>query len=130
MSNVSSATILPADFLCRGQAVRDPAPLAARLAEQFRKQNQEVLSSIQVDIATRYDGSHVNLEVTTGTTIGAVPLRAPTSGRNEFGLVVRPRYEWPGLGAMLGEMGWKIIPQPLALPNLPRSERKVPPWVL
>jgi hypothetical protein len=128
--NDSSTTILPADFLCRGQGARDPAPLAARLAEQFRKQNHEVLSAIRVDIGTRYDGSQVSLEVTTGMTIGAVPLRSPTSGRTEFGLVVRPRYEWPGLGAMLGEMGWKIIPHPLALPNLPRSERKVPPWVL
>jgi hypothetical protein len=31
---------------------------------------------------------------------------------------------------MLGMMGWKVLPAPLPLPNLPRSERKVPPWVL
>jgi 5-methylcytosine-specific restriction endonuclease McrBC regulatory subunit McrC len=31
---------------------------------------------------------------------------------------------------MLGDMGWRIIPAPLALPMLPRSERKIPAWVL
>lgn len=31
---------------------------------------------------------------------------------------------------MLAEMGWRIVPQPLSLPLLPRSDRKIPPWVL
>ncbi len=31
---------------------------------------------------------------------------------------------------MLADMGWRVIPSPLGLPLLPRSERKVPPWVL
>jgi hypothetical protein len=31
---------------------------------------------------------------------------------------------------MLAEMGWLIIPFPLRLPLMKRSERRVPPWVL
>lgn len=31
---------------------------------------------------------------------------------------------------MLGDMGWRVTPSPLAMPMLPRSERKIPPWVL
>jgi hypothetical protein len=126
----SSTTLLPTDFLLRGQAARDPAALAARLGEQFRLQNREVLDLVGVSVQTRFDGTHVGLEVTSGTTVGAIPLQSPTSGRAELGLVIRPRYDWLGLGAMLGQMGWKVLPAPLALSNLPRSERRVPPWVL
>ena len=31
---------------------------------------------------------------------------------------------------MLAEMGWRVSPTPLRLPLLPRSERRVPAWVL
>lgn len=31
---------------------------------------------------------------------------------------------------MLGSTGWKVLPEPLPLPLLPRSDRKIPPWVL
>ena len=126
----SSTVTLPAEFLFRGPVPRDPAPLASRLADQFRLQNQEVLSRLGVSVGVHYDGCQVALNITTSTVVGAVPLRAPTSGQTEFGLVVQPRYEWSGLGPMLAEMGWRIIPAPLPLPNLPRSERKIPPWVL
>jgi hypothetical protein len=45
-------------------------------------------------------------------------------------MIIKPRFDWQGLGPMLGDMGWRVIPQPLALPMLPRSDRKIPPWVL
>jgi 5-methylcytosine-specific restriction endonuclease McrBC regulatory subunit McrC len=44
--------------------------------------------------------------------------------------VVRPRFDWPGIGPILGATGWRVIPSPLSMPMLPRSERRVPPWVL
>jgi hypothetical protein len=59
-----------------------------------------------------------------------VPLVSPLSGRQDFGLVVQPRFPWAGIGPMLAEMGWLISPTPLRLPLLKRSERRVPPWVL
>ncbi len=59
-----------------------------------------------------------------------MPLLSPTSGRPDYGLIIKPRFGWQGIGPMLGAMGWKILPEPLPLPLLPRSDRKVPPWVL
>jgi 5-methylcytosine-specific restriction endonuclease McrBC regulatory subunit McrC len=70
------------------------------------------------------------LPIDSGSTIGAVPLVSPISGRRDFGLVVQPRFPWKGIGPMLAEMGWLISPTPLKLPLLKRSERRVPPWVL
>ncbi len=59
-----------------------------------------------------------------------MPLLSPTSGRPDYGLIIKPRFGWQGIGPMLGAMGWKILPEPLPVPLLPRSDRKVPPWVL
>ncbi|MCI0616767.1 hypothetical protein L0244_27625, partial [bacterium] len=65
-----------------------------------------------------------------GTKIGALPLLSPTSGKPDYGLIIKPRFDWSGIGPMLAVMGWRVIPSPLKLPLLPRSERKIPPWVL
>src|SRR5579871_1561010 len=81
----SSTTSVPANLLLRGQAARDPAALIARLAGQLREQNRPALARLGVDVQARYDGSEVRLEVSAGTTIGAVPLRSPLSGRTELG---------------------------------------------
>ncbi|MDO8431751.1 MAG: hypothetical protein Q7S58_05000 [Candidatus Binatus sp.] len=70
------------------------------------------------------------MDIRAGTCIGAIPLISPTSGRHDYGLVVRPRFDWPGIGPILGATGWRVIPAPLSMPLLPRSERRVPPWVL
>ena len=71
---------------------------------------------------------YVTLEA--GNVVGAIPLFSPTSGMLDYGLVIQPRFPWPGIGPMLAEMGWRIAPTPLKLPLLKRSERKVPPWVI
>jgi hypothetical protein len=100
------------------------------LAHQFIGQNAGLLGNLGIVIEPRYDGTAVELVFRTGTRIGAIPLLSPTTGKPDYGLVVKPRFEWPGLGAMLGLMGWRVIPVPLPLPLLPWSERKIPPWVL
>jgi hypothetical protein len=100
------------------------------VAKQFIAQNRGLLCDFGVVIEPEYDGSQVELLVKTGTQIGAIPLLSPTTGRPDYGLVIKPRFEWAGLGPMLGVMGWRILPTPLRLPLLPRSDRKVPPWVL
>jgi hypothetical protein len=109
---------------------RDPQSQAARLAEQFVAQNRVPLSLLDVTIERDYDGNDVFLSVTTGSSVGAVPLRSPTSARPDYGLVVQPRFPWAGIGPMLAEMGWRIVPSPLRLPLLKRSERRVPAWVI
>ncbi len=77
-----------------------------------------------------YDGSDVRLLIESSSAVGAIPLISPFTARPDYGLIVQPRFPWPGIGPMLAEMGWLISPTPLRLPLLKRSERRVPPWVL
>lgn len=128
----SSSLRIPAHLLIRGgvSSVRDPNPHAARLGRQFIKQNSGLLADFKVDAALNYDGINVDIELKSGTCIGAFPLMSPTSGRPDYGLVIRPRFNWSGLGPMLATMGWKTLPTPLRLPPIPGTERKVPSWVL
>ncbi|MBM7865550.1 hypothetical protein GTO89_01990 [Heliobacterium gestii] len=126
----SSAVRLSADFLLRGGAPRDPQPMTARLAHQFVRINQGLLRNFGITADVGYDGREVELRLQTGSRVGAIPLLSPTSGKPDYGLVVQPRFDWPGIGPMLARMGWRVIPEPLRLPMLPRSDRKVPPWVL
>jgi 5-methylcytosine-specific restriction endonuclease McrBC regulatory subunit McrC len=125
-----STVRLPAALLQRGPLPRDPNPQAARLARQFIDRNRGVLANVGVSVEPYYDGNSVELTFRTQTRVGAVPLLSPTTGKPDYGLVIKPRFPWPGLGAMLGVMGWRIVPTPLRLPLLPRSERKLPAWVL
>lgn len=107
-----------------------PAEQAARLTEQFIKQNAPILQLMQTRIERDYDGNDVLLNVYSGNAVGAVPLVSPFTAKPDFGLVIQPRFPWTGIGPMLGQMGWRIAPTPLRLPLLKRSERRVPPWVL
>ncbi|MDP9236235.1 MAG: hypothetical protein M3P30_02365 [Chloroflexota bacterium] len=126
----TSTTRIAGSALLPGSASRDPNPQIARLCSQFIAANRTTLSHIDAEIDQQYDGSRVELVVRTHTKVGAVSLISPTTGRHDYGLVVKPRFEWSGLGPMLSDMGWRVIPSPLALPLLPRSDRKIPPWVL
>jgi hypothetical protein len=129
MADCSTAHF-PAQFLLRGQTSRDPSTQIARLADQFIQQNRARFRELDLSVGARYDGTSVTLVVQTGIKVGAVPLISPTSGDSEYGFVVRPRFAWTGVGEILGATGWRVVPAPLRLPLLPRSERKIPPWVL
>jgi len=129
-ANDSTVTRLPASFLLRTSQPRDPSSQIARLADQLVKLNLDSLRQLDVNIEPHYRNSSIELDIHTNTRIGAIPLISPTSGRHDYGLVVRPRFDWPGIGPILGATGWRIIPTPLAMHSLPRSERRVPPWVL
>lgn len=121
---------IPAATFIKGNAPRSPEGMAARLAHQFLRQNQGILRDFGIEGRVNYDGSSVDVHFQTGGHVGAIPLLSPTSGRSDYGLVIKPRFGWQGIGPMLGAMGWKILPTPLRLPLLPRSDRKIPPWVL
>ena len=92
--------------------------------------NQSVFHQLDLVVEPHYRNSTVELDIHAATRVGAIPLISPTTGRHDYGLVVRPRFDWPGIGPILGATGWRVIPAPLSLPLLPRSERRVPPWVL
>ena len=121
---------IPAVMLVRGDIPRNAQGLAARLAHQFLNQNHGILRDFAIEGNVNYDGSEVFIQLHAGGQAGALPLLSPTSGRPDYGLVIKPRFGWQGIGPMLGAMGWKVIPVPLRLPLLPRSDRKIPPWVL
>jgi 5-methylcytosine-specific restriction endonuclease McrBC regulatory subunit McrC len=108
----------------------DSQAQAARLADQFITQNRPFLDLVDVSIRQDYDGSDARLLIESRSAVGAIPLLSPFSSKPDYGLVVQPRFPWPGIGAMLAEMGWLVSPTPLRLPLLRRSERRVPPWVL
>ncbi|MGQ9824822.1 MAG: hypothetical protein ACUVSK_07470 [Desulfotomaculales bacterium] len=114
----SSTAHLPATFLLKGQILREPQSQAARLANQFIQQNRGILQNFNICANLDYDGHSVDVIFQAGTKIGAIPLLSPTSGRPDYGLIIRPRFDWPGIGSMLGKMGWRVIPSLLQLPLL------------
>ena len=126
----SSMARLPAVSFLKGNLPREPQSQAARLAKQFIRQNQGILRNFGITAGLDYDGSSVDVILKAGTKVGAIPLLSPTSGRPDHGLIIKPRFDWPGIGSMLGKMGWRVIPSLLQLPLLPRSDRKIPQWVL
>lgn len=126
----STTTRVSTNFLMSGQSPRDPNSQLGRLADQFAEQNRARLQLLDADVRVTYDGSSVELGVTTRGRIGAISLVSPTSARSEFGLIVKPRFGWPGIGPILGASGWRVAPSLLNSPSLPRSERRIPPWVL
>lgn len=101
-----------------------------RLVEQLLAQNRPLFDVMGLRASSEFDGRRVYLTIESSSAVGAVPFLSPISGRMDFGLVVQPRFPWPGLGPMLGQMGWRVAPRPLRLPLLRRSERRVPPWVI
>src|ERR1019366_9045895 len=52
----------------------DPQAQAARLADQFIKQNSPIFQLLQVDIHRDYDGTDVLLNIESHSAVGAVPL--------------------------------------------------------
>jgi len=124
LHSVSAANLFP--------AVKDrfPQKTQARLAEQLVMQNRALFEKLAVKAQCTFDGDRVFLRLESGSAVGAVPLVSPLSGRFDFGMVIQPRFPWTGIGPMLGQMGWRVVPKPLRLPLLRRSERRVPPWVI
>lgn len=121
---------VPAHFLMRDDKSRNPESQVARLSNQFIRDNRGLLKDYGVSVDSKFDGQSVSLSFKTTNYIGALPLLSPTSGKPDYGLIIKPRFDWAGLGPMLSIMGWKIVPTPLRLPLIPGTERKVPPWVL
>lgn len=104
--------------------------LAARLAHQFVSLNRDVLALADTEPRVEFDGANVSIAFTSSTTICSLPLRSPTSGRLEWALTVTPRFAWKGVGVMLSQMGWRVVPTIARLPTLPRSDESIPRWVI
>jgi hypothetical protein len=99
-------------------------------ADSFFRFNEEALSALDVTAEARSDSSGFAIQLRPGGRTGAVPLRSGQTGQVAGGVVVQPRFGWPGVGRVLVETGWPALPQFHALPMVPGSGREVPPWVL
>ncbi len=126
--NDTSVTRIDAGILARpgfGDASRD-----AKLAHQFIERNAKTFAQFSINVRVDFDGKNVSVVFQSGAQIGAFPLISPVTGKSEIALIVRPRFGWTGLGRVLGISGFKIVPQVLSLPLLPKTEREIPDWIL
>jgi McrBC 5-methylcytosine restriction system component len=118
--------------------VVDPAPYIAALREPgwgpyldtFLSRNHAAIHALGLEprIVPGRDG--VRLELLPGMRAGAIPLRSAVTGLVTGGVIVRPRFGWPGVGQVLARTGWGSGPEFLDQPLVPGSGREVPPWVL
>ncbi len=96
----------------------------------FIQANEQALARLdcRADVAGGPEGAVVRIKP--GGHTGAVPLRSAQTQSVVGGLVIRPRFEWAGVGRVLHETGWVAAPEFLDLPLVPGSGREIPPWVL
>jgi hypothetical protein len=103
---------------------------AERQAEHLMTANRGLLRDLDLVASVARRGGQTGLSIAAGSQVGAIPLMSPVSGRPDLGLVVEPRFAWTSAGDVMASTGSKVVPSLLALPAVPRSERRVPPWVL
>lgn len=109
---------------------RDFPAVAARLGAQFVASNRSRFDQLSVRAELVHSGFEPRLLLRSSHAVGSVGLISPTTGRDDISLVVRPRFSWPSVGSVLSDCGMRVLPQLLASPQLPYSEREVPRWVL
>lgn len=100
-----------------------------RWFEPFVDANRAMLASLDIRVQPELRGP-LAVKLTTGSRIGAVPLVTPSTRRVVAGLMVSPRFQWSGLGAVLGATGFTTEPTIGSFPLVPGSAREVPSWVL
>ena len=123
---------------CGAPVVVDPGPYIAAAREPgwgayldgFLARNRPALQTLGLEPCVVAGRDGVRLELHPGLRAGAIPLRSAVSGQVAGGVVVSPRFGWPGVGRILAATGWGSGPEFLNLPLVPGSGREVPPWVL
>lgn len=109
---------------------RDPSVAAERRAEAFIRANRGILRDFAIEPDVRRTDGRPVVRFRTSARAGAIPLVSPVSGRPDLGLVVEPRFQWSSVGEVMAATGMRVTPELLPLPELPQSERRIPPWVL
>jgi hypothetical protein len=123
---------------CGAPIVVDPAPYIAATREPgwgayldgFLTRNRMAIQSLGLEPRVVAGRDGVRLELQPGLRAGAIPLQSPVTGQVGGGIVISPRFGWPGVGRVLSATGWGSGPEFLSLPLVPGSGREVPPWVL
>ena len=96
----------------------------------FIRANEQALARLDCRVAVAGGPEGAVVRIKPGGHTGAVPLRSAQTQSVVGGLVIRPRFEWAGVGRVLHETGWAAAPGFLDLPLVPGSGREIPPWVL
>lgn len=123
---------------CGAPLVVDPAPYITPAREPgwgtyldaFLSRNRVALNALHVEPQIVSGRNGIRLELQPGLRAGAIPLRSAVSGQVAGGVVISPRFGWPGVGQVLSATGWGSGPEFLSFPLVPGSGREVPPWVL
>ncbi|MCC6152106.1 MAG: hypothetical protein IT461_17795 [Planctomycetes bacterium] len=99
-------------------------------SDAFLRFNEAAFQELSLEPAMKAGREGPALQLIPAGRAGAVPLRSPQTGQVVAGVVVKPRFGWSGVGAVLNEIGWHAAPRFCALPLVPGSGREVPPWVI
>ncbi len=99
-------------------------------AEPFIRLNRAALAALDARFEVAAASGGTSVRILPGGRVGAVPLRSAQTGHVAGGVIVKPRFDWAGIGQILVETGWAASPEFLELPLVPGSGREVPPWVL
>jgi hypothetical protein len=108
----------------------DPAGAAERRAESLLNINRGVLRDFRIESDLRRQNGQPVIIFRTSSSVGALPLLSPVTGRPDFGLFIEPRFPWTSIGEVLSTTGFRVVPRLLPLPELPYSDRRIPQWVL
>lgn len=129
-SERSSLTIPAGAFILKHPG-RGAEPLEIELAESFVRFNQSRLDLFGCTAKTVIsEERQVSVRINTGICIGALPLKAPNSGKLELGLCITPKSGWGGLGVLLSDTQTLIEPQLPRIGVLPKSDAQTPTWVI
>ncbi len=126
----NQTSYLSTEFLSKHVNARNEDKITAKLCKQFLSINESTFRKLNVEPEIYYSGDALKLKLSAHAKIGAIPLLSPITHKNEYSLIIKPRFGWQGVGPILSTTGWKILPDILNLPQLKISERRVPPWVL
>lgn len=100
-----------------------------RWVEPFLDANRDQLRRMDFRIDVAFAGE-LCVKLQPGNKIGAVPLASPATRKIVAGLVVHPRFEWGGLGDVMGRIGFAVEPRIGGGRLVPGSAREVPPWLV
>ena len=127
----STNTFLNTDFLVSKKIdPRQKSNMAARLFKQFENMNRSTFHFFGIKLRHDFNGEDFKLNINSSINIGSAPLLSPITNKHDFSLIVKPRYEWNGIGPLLSQTGWAVLPKILNLPQLKISEKRIPSWVL
>ncbi len=128
----SCTTTLDDSFLIHEKNIdpRAKNAIKARLFKQFHQINQNLFRAFDLSVFQVFDGDNFEVRIASKSKIGALPLVSPVTYRADYSLIISPRFGWDGIGPILSNTGWRIIPEILSLPQLKVSEKSIPPWVL